>query len=158
LYKGYYSERNPNINERRNYQMSLERNRNSRDYLYGRLLALAENIEGRALRNADEKRITNAERFMQRFSSRPFTTWKSIDESLRPYRDRLKVSGDAGLLQYWEKEIQQICDLFSHDDFLNDSPLTGEYLLGYYCQKCYRKPKDVETVDEIDVITNNEIS
>lgn len=141
IYKGYYSDRNPNINERRNYQMSLEKERNTRDYLYGRLLAVADNIEEYALSITNTKRPTNAERLMQRFASRPFSTWKNIDESLRPYKNRLKVS-KGGLLHYWEKEIQQICGLFKHEDFLNDSPLNGEYLLGYYCQKAYRKDKD----------------
>ncbi len=146
LYKGFHSGRNTIVNDRRNYQMSLERECNSRDYLYGRLLALAENIERLALDRADEKRITTAERLMQRFSSKPFTTWKNIDESLRPYRNRLRISKDAGLLHYLEKEIQKICDLFSHEDFLNDLPLTGEYLLGYYCQKNYKKPKNPEKI------------
>ena len=54
LFKGYFS-RHPNINQRRNYNMSLEIERNSRDYLYGRLLGLAEHIEECALRIAGEK-------------------------------------------------------------------------------------------------------
>ena len=62
--------------------MSLEREYNSRDYLYGRLLAMAEQIEKRSLKNTGKDRPTNAERLMQRFSTRPFSTWKNIDESL----------------------------------------------------------------------------
>jgi len=41
LFKGSYQERK--------YQMTLETERTSRDYLYGRLLSIAEHIEGRAL-------------------------------------------------------------------------------------------------------------
>ena len=47
LFKGYHTERG--------YQMALEQDRTSRDYLYGRLLAIAENIEGRALFVAGER-------------------------------------------------------------------------------------------------------
>lgn len=147
LYKGYHSERNPNVNERRKYQMSLERDYGSRDYLYGRLLAVAEQIEGHALYKAGEKRITNAERLMQCFSSHPFTTWKIIDESLGPYRNRLKISKDAGLLHHWEQEVEQICGLFDHNTFSDNKPLSGEYLLGYYCQKNYRKPKESDVIE-----------
>ena len=42
--------------------MSLEEDRNSRDYLFGRLLAIAEKIEGHALYLAKETRGTTAER------------------------------------------------------------------------------------------------
>lgn len=140
LFRGYFS-RHPDFNQRRNYDMALERERKSRDYLYGRLLAVAEQIESCALFIANEKRVTSAERLMLRFSSHPCSTWKTIEESLRPYKDRLRVSANAGLLHYWEEEMQQICDLFAVDDYIKDRPLSGEYLLGYHCQKHYRKPK-----------------
>lgn len=141
VYKGY-ANKNPDLTKRRTYKMTLERDYKSRDYLYGRLLALAESIEHRALKLSGENRITNAERLMQRFSSRPFSTWKIIDESLRPYRDRLKISKDGGLLHYWEREIEEVANLFDHTSFSNDKPLSGEYLLGYYCQKHYKKNED----------------
>lgn len=154
LYKGFHSERNPDINERRKYEMSLEKEYRKRDYLYGRLLALAEQIEAYALYKAGEKRVTNAERLMQRFSTHPFTTWQAIDESLNPYRKRLKVSKDAGLLNYWQAEIEQVHSLFQHGDYTNNNPLTGEYLLGYYCQKHYNKSKKTETSETINPTEN----
>lgn len=147
LIKGYYA-RHPDKTQRRKYEMSLERERTSRDYLYGRLLAVAEQIESYALYKANEKRITNAERLMLRFSSKPCSTWKVIEESLRPYKDRLRVSKEAGLLHYWEEEIEQTCSLFDASDFIKDEPLRGEYLLGYHCQKHYRKPKIENGADE----------
>ncbi|MGL4448668.1 MAG: type I-C CRISPR-associated protein Cas8c/Csd1 [Aeromonas sp.] len=50
LFRGYHIERS--------YQMALEQARVSRDYLYGRLLAIAENIESQALFVAGETRDT----------------------------------------------------------------------------------------------------
>ncbi len=147
LYKGYYT-RISDPNRRRHYKMALERERKSKDYLYGRLLAVAEQIERKALKNADEKRITGAERLMLRFSRHPFSTWKTIEEGLLPYKNRLRVSSDAGLLHYWEIEIQQVCSLFDSDDFVKDEPLSGEYLLGYHCQKHYKKVKNEEHPEE----------
>ena len=147
LYKGYYT-RISDPNRRRHYKMALERERKSKDYLYGRLLAVAEQIERKALKNAGEKRITGAERLMLRFSRHPCSTWKTIEEGLLPYKNRLRVSSDAGLLHYWETEIQQVCSLFDSDDFVKDGPLSGEYLLGYHCQKHYKKVKNEEHPEE----------
>ncbi|MCI0617222.1 type I-C CRISPR-associated protein Cas8c/Csd1 [bacterium] len=147
LYKGYYT-RISDTNQRRLYKMALERERKSRDYLFGRLLAVAEQIEGYALYKSNEKRITSAERLMLRFSSHPCSTWKTIEESLRPYKDRLRASSDAGLLHYWEAEIEQVCSLIEFDDFISDKPLSGEYLLGYHCQKLYKKLKAKESIEE----------
>src|SRR5439155_12503237 len=79
LYKGSQL-RNPK--EIRRYSMALEPDRNTREYLYGRLLAIAEHIEDRALYVAGERRDTTAAKLMQRFAERPFSTWKTIELSL----------------------------------------------------------------------------
>ena len=59
--------------------MKLETERHTPDYLYGRLLAIADNIENYALRMAGEGRETTAARLMQRFADRPFSTWRTIE-------------------------------------------------------------------------------
>lgn len=72
MYKGYYARER----QKEEYDMALEETRNTRDYLYGRLLAVAEYIERTALDAAGEKnRPTNAERLMQRFADQPYATW-----------------------------------------------------------------------------------
>jgi len=116
------------------YTMALDRARNTRHYLYGRLLALAEHLEGRALSVADEKRETNAARLMQRFSTRPHSTWLTIETSLTPYKVRLRAKRPGFLLRV-EKELDEVFDRFATDDFLSDERLSGEFLLGYHCQR-----------------------
>ena len=69
--------------------MALDRTRNTRDYLFGRLLAVADGIEGLALKDANEKLQTNASRLMQRFSDYPSSTWLNIELALVPYKARL---------------------------------------------------------------------
>jgi len=64
--------------------MALDKDRTSRDYLYGRLLAVAEYIERAALELAGEKRPTNAERLMQRFADHPYATWRQLALQLSP--------------------------------------------------------------------------
>jgi CRISPR-associated protein Csd1 len=72
-----------------NYSMTLDPNRRTKDYLFGRLLALAESLEEWALSVAKENRETNAARLMQRFAEHPSSTWRQIELSLRPYIARL---------------------------------------------------------------------
>jgi len=110
--------------------MSLDEIRRSRDYLFGRLLAIADVLEERTLSEAERNRPTNATRYMQQFSQRPFRTWKQIHELLTPY---LMRQGDNA--SYYKWLIGQVEDLFDHADFTSNKPLTGEYLLGYYCQR-----------------------
>jgi CRISPR-associated protein Csd1 len=111
------------------YDMSLDETRRTRDYLYGRLLAIADVLEERALYKGEQKRATNAARYMQQFSQRPLRTWKQIHDSLTPYILRL------GGAYYYKNLIAEVEGLFDPDDFMRDKPLTGEYLLGYYCQR-----------------------
>jgi CRISPR-associated protein Csd1 len=117
-----------------NYQMSLEEDRTTRDYLFGRLLAIAENIEERALHLAKEKRDTNAARLMQRFADHPCSTWRNIELALTPYKTRLRTNRPAVLLER-DKLLDAVIGMFSGDDFISDGKLSGEFLLGYHCQR-----------------------
>ena len=130
LYKGWRA-RHHDLSQRRTYPMSLDTQNRSRDYLYGRLLAVAENTESYALYLAGEKRTTTAERYMQRFAEHPFATWRNIELALKPYQERLRNNGkDTGA-----QAIGEIMELFATDDFTCDDKLSGEFLLGYHCQK-----------------------
>lgn len=110
--------------------MSLEKGRNTRDYLYGRLLAMADVLEGRALWKAGETRPTAAARLMQRFADHPCSTWKTIELSLSPYKARL-----GGQAEWFNRMIDGIKDQFVTADFVSDKALGGEFLLGYHCQR-----------------------
>ncbi|MDP1624685.1 MAG: type I-C CRISPR-associated protein Cas8c/Csd1 [bacterium] len=126
------------------YDMSLDETRKTRDYLYGRLLAIADVLEERALYKGEKKRATNAARYMQQFSQRPFQTWKQIHDSLTPYFMRL------GGAYYFKNLIAEVTSL-NPEALIGNTPLTGEYLLGYYCQrqKLVEK-KDKPLPDEIE--------
>jgi CRISPR-associated protein Csd1 len=139
LFKGYFTERS--------YQMALEPNRTTRDYLYGRLLAIAEHIEGRALYLADEKRDTSVARLMQRFADRPYSTWRTIELSLSPYKTRLRAKRSS-FLNEMEKQIDEVNGKFQAQDFLDDRRLSGEFLLGYHCQRQALWTKPDKEADE----------
>lgn len=118
------------------YQMALEEDRTTRDYLYGRLLAVADSIEGYALKQAGENRDTTAARLMQRFADRPFSTWRNIELALAPYKSRLR-SSEKGMGFLWKREklLDEIQCRFQFDDFTSDHALSAEFLLGFHCQR-----------------------
>jgi len=133
LFKGFHM-RHPDNRLRRNYAMTLEEDRNTRDYLFGRLLAIAERIEEIALHVGGEKRPTTAARLMQRFADRPSSTWRNIELALQPYMQRLQGTR-APFLTNRKKELDAVISAFQADDFISDRSLSGEFLLGYHCQR-----------------------
>lgn len=117
-------------NTKEEYSMALDPARNSRDYLYGRLLALADSLEEWALSEANEHRQTNAGRLMQRFAEHPYSTWRTIELALTPYKARL-----GGKARKRLQMIDEVAAACAPDDFINDKPLSGEFLLGYHSQR-----------------------
>jgi CRISPR-associated protein Csd1 len=126
LYRGAYNQRE--------YQMALEEDRTTRDYLYGRLLAIADHIEGIANHTSGENRDTAAGRLMQRFADRPASTWRTIELALNPARSRLR-SKRSGFFVTMEKLLDDVTCKLAPDDFTSDTRLSGEFLLGYHCQR-----------------------
>ena len=123
--------KNKYFNTKESFDMSIDLNRSDRDYLYGRLLGAADKLEEYVLYNLNKKRIvTSAIRYMQTFSMRPFTTWRTIHDALLPY-----IQKGKGLLAF--REIESIMASFSPDGFNDDSPLSGLYLVGYYHERSY---------------------
>ena len=128
------------LNEKEGYSMALDENRTTRDYLYGRLLALADSLEQWALNKAGEDRQTNAARLMQRFADHPYSTWRTIELSLAPYKARL-----GGQSQKRQALVDKVHNMFDPpEDYTSDKQLSGEFLLGYHCQREALKPKKGE--------------
>jgi CRISPR-associated protein Csd1 len=139
LYRYYFT-------EKEDYTMGLDRERKTRDYLYGRLLAVADCLEGYALRLSNEGRQTNATKLMQRFAERPCSTWKTIELALVPYKARLNRKNK------YDMEIDDIHGLFMDvSGYTSDDPLTGEFLLGFHCQRIElfkSGPEDITSQEE----------
>jgi CRISPR-associated protein Csd1 len=114
--------------EEEDYKLSIELDRTDRDYLYGRLLGAADKLEEYVNRMKGNDRVTNALRYMNSFSQRPFKTWNIIHGQLVPYMQQFKgVAFD---------EMQSIMQKFRSGDFDGpDRPVNGTYLLGYYHER-----------------------
>lgn len=119
-----------NLHQEEGFAVALDENRRTRDYLYGRLLALADSLEEWALNEAGEQRPTNAARLMQRFAEHPFSTWRTLELALGPYKARL-----GGKARKRGQMISQVMAMFDPEDFIKDTKLSGEFLLGYHCQR-----------------------
>ena len=138
LYSGCHSERG--------YKMALEEERRTRDYLYGRLLAVADKLEGRALYIAGESRDTSAMKLMTRFAEKPFETWRQIEINLVPYRSRLQAKAEKEL-NFFNILMDKIYMSFIPGEFEDNAPLSAEFLLGFHCQRyeLWQKQKSNET-------------
>lgn len=115
------------INKREGFNLALDSDNNDRDYLFGRLLAVADVFERRAL--GDEERPSNAIRYMNAFSRHPARTWQTIQNCLQPYQARLGTKGT-----YLSKIIDEVASRIPIDKFDN-KPLSELYLLGFYSQR-----------------------
>ncbi len=158
LYRGFHL-RHPKIELRKEFIMALDTTNTSRDYLYGRLLAIADNIESYALSRTDEKRSTSAERLMQRFADRPFSTWRTIELSLRPYINRLKAGDEKtrGFVYSRTTMLSRIHDLFvDSEQFKLDMKLSGEFLLGFHCQRLALEKKPETTISTQTELTEEQ--
>ncbi|ASP16405.1 CRISPR-associated protein, Csd1 family [Neisseria sp. oral taxon 020 str. F0370] len=154
LYKGWRA-RHHDSSQKRIYSMDLDLENRSRDYLFGRLLAVAEKLESTALRIADEERATTAERYMQRFAVHPLSTWLQIETNLvKSYKDRLRNNRYMGFLRNREKEIDEIMsalnELRDQTGCSLDTKLDGEFLLGYHSQKmAYRNKVNAQVQSDM---------
>lgn len=133
------------------YEMALDREQTDRSYLYGRLLAIADRIESKALESkksegGESKRQTTAMRYMEPLSKRPYKTWKNIELKLTPYWKMLNQNSAS----YYKKELNQVMELFEAADFMNNRALEPLFLLGYHCQSSdfYKSKKTEETSND----------
>ena len=111
--------------------MAIDQECDNRNYLYGRMLAIADRIEYRTY-DREDGRTTNAKRYMTAFSQRPFSTWKNLEEKLQPYLQRLKPGERIKYMNL----LDEVASKFTVEKFECDEPLNGLYLLGFHSQSC----------------------
>jgi len=140
LAKKYYIQKGDEI------KMSLDTTRTDRDYLYGRLLALADNLESYALykQGSSGTRPTNAIKLWSSFVVKPYSTWGILWRQLLPYINQLKGAS------WFQSQVVEVMALFQNRDFEDNSPLSPLYLLGYSAQRreLNKNKKPEETSEE----------
>lgn len=127
------------------WDMALDLSCTDRSYLFGRLLAIADKVEGRILYRRKSERETAAMRYQKAFSQRPMQTWKMIHEGLEIYFAQLP----AGARTYYRGLIESIMTAMPHDKTMN-RPLEDVYLLGFYEQRAELAYKAGDTGPDTD--------
>ncbi|NMA07373.1 MAG: hypothetical protein GX928_06680 [Ruminococcaceae bacterium] len=138
----------------------LDKGKQTRDYLYGRLLAVYEKIEKDATTSAivsvDEKagdksqdkskasRLTNVERVWASFFQSPERMLGVLHMKIRPYLDKLK-SNRADNYNYYNSLIGEIqTDIRDAESYLanKNKALNEDAVFGYYAQnREFYKPR-----------------
>lgn len=127
---------------RYNYEMEGKRMENflndnidDRNVLFGRLLAVYDYMEQRAMFEYDEngkvkeRRTTNAKRYWNTYSSRPAKTLKTLKQNLVSYEKKLS-DYEISRFEEWTGEIM----LHLAGDGFSNAALSELYLPGYYLQ------------------------
>ena len=126
IYKFYIDHPNYRKGE---ISMAYNPEEKDRSYLYGCLLAVADAAERESYDNDKDKaeRVTNARRYWNAFSKRPYMTWQRIEEQLLPYLNKL-----GGKRVRYEKMLGEIKGKFTTESFASDEALEPLYLLGFH--------------------------
>ena len=161
LYKGYIFRK-----EKRKIRMTLDENETNRSYLFGRLLAIANQIESLAISMAGEtRRPTNAFKYIPRFVNQPASVWMMLrTQQLLPYQRRL-TSRVNGLNNGYDLLMAKIESNLKDLQEFSDDRLTPEFLIGYDLQMKWLKEHKLvkgkwqlkEVVDESGEITPEDL-
>jgi CRISPR-associated protein Csd1 len=129
-------------------ELELDTTNRDRNYLFGRLLAIADRIESYARydkvkKDETEKRPTNAVRYFSAYSVKPMRTWSLLFRQLNPYIQHLNGA------EWFQMEIDEVMSLFDENEY-NDKPLNGKYLLGYSLQRKILRQKNKITEEDVN--------
>lgn len=119
------------------YNMALQEMNNNRSYLFGRLLAVVDVFEESQLKETNNKRQTNALRYMTAYSTKPSAVFKTIFTQLQPYFSKASTQGNGekwSKNDFVQKKIGDIMNQFIEGEF-NNEPLDEQFILGYYSQR-----------------------
>jgi CRISPR-associated protein Csd1 len=120
------------------YEMALDKKNADRNYLYGRLLAVIYYAERVALNlnneQNDKQRETNAQKYMHLFSIKPYSTWVKLYDMFNVGYIHKLLNDRRWFLLKIENILQEINSQFTLEQYKDNSKLSGEFLLGYFCQ------------------------
>lgn len=134
----------------------LNENTDDRSVLFGRLLAVYDFMEQRAMLEFDEegkvqeRRMTNAKRYWNAYSSRPAKTFKTIKQNLIAYERRLN-NYQRMKFEEWTGEIMAHLAGNGFDNTaLSENYLPGYYLQMEYMKKAVKKKNDEQSESRVD--------
>ncbi len=128
------------------FSVALNKESMDRDYLFGRLLAVAHKLEDYVnFKSGNNGRETSAMRYWSTYAQKPARTFMTIRDKLQPYISKLKT----GVRNYYQSLAEEIFAKLEETKSFNNEPLKENYLLGYYSQMAeFRNYKNTEINEE----------
>lgn len=128
------------------FSVALNKESKDRDYLFGRLLAVAHKLEDYVnFKSGNSGRETSAMRYWSTYAQKPARTFMTIRGKLQPYISKLKT----GTRNYYQSLAEEIFAKLEETGSFNNEPLKENYLLGYYSQMAeFRNSKNTEANEE----------
>lgn len=142
--RGYYHR-----NRKEDFSMALDENCSDRSYLFGRILACADELEETYNYHfaGGVRRPTNALRMETIFTQRPAKTTDLLRKKLEPYLERLIKNSKS---TYSNDLMLKLLDRIPIEEF-NNAPLSELYLLGYASQRIeFFKKSKIDRPDDAD--------
>jgi CRISPR-associated protein Csd1 len=137
---------NNNKTEKERVSMALDTKRADRDYLYGRLLAFADEFESEIFYKRGIDRPTSAVKLFTNFAARPYSTWNNICSQLAPYLQSVKSAQRFA----YENNIDEVTDMFEGRQFEDNSVLSPLFLLGYSSQRRALRQRFIKSNESVD--------
>lgn len=138
--------------QKEEWNMSLDKNKLNRDYLYGRLLAVFEKLEIDAMKSRygytdNDIRETHADKLWNFYCAKPESGAANINGALRPY---LKYLPDTRKNFYLGLIGEIMGKIGETADKIRNKSLEPCYLMGYYDQRndLYISKKDKQEEDK----------
>ena len=128
------------------FSVALNNESKDRDYLFGRLLAVAHKLEDYVnFKSGNSGRETSAMRYWSTYAQKPARTFMTIRNKLQPYISKLKT----GTRNYYQSLAEEIIEKLEETHSFNNEPLKENYLLGYYSQMAeFRNNHHTESNEE----------
>ncbi len=114
--------------------MSLNTNEKDRSYLFGRLTAIADVIEYKAMDNDIDRqsRQTNAVRYFTAMQQRPASTWANLRSRLEPYFAKIR---SPKLRESYRRMLDEVYSIAEDGALSNNKPLSPRFIEGYHNQR-----------------------
>ena len=114
-------------------EMAWGLDKKDRSFQYGRLLAVMDRVEADYYYKTQEKRQTNAIKYMSEFRQRPFYVFERVNRHLhQAYLNRVEP-WQADRYERLVGEIFNVLSQFPEEDL--NKPLADLYLMGYELQR-----------------------
>lgn len=113
------------------WNVDVEKNRYSDEFICGCMLAVMDAIEAKVLRGKlDENRATNAIKYFNQFAKNPGRVMVTIRKNLNPYIEKLGCNGD-----YLTQKLTELTSELTENQLMQIRNMGGRFIIGFESQR-----------------------